>query len=246
MLPPVVRPGGMAVDEIYRALSEPAERARAARAPSSPAASSRCWRSRASCAPARRCCCSTSRPRASRRSSSQQIGHVDPHAQGARLHHAAGRAELPLRRDGGRPPLRRSSTARIVDMIPRETSSRQHGQAARLPRRMRTTPTATEGSYMRHQSFDALCCGGCALLGGAAQAEISGDAVKIGVINDQSSLYADLSGMGSVDAARMAVEDFGGSVYGKPNPGALGATTRTSRTWARTSSGSGSTSRTST
>src|SRR5690606_17913237 len=32
--------------------------------------------------------------------------------------------------------------------------------------------------------------------------------IKIGVMNDQSSLYADLSGQGSAIAARMAVEDF--------------------------------------
>ncbi len=48
-----------------------------------------------------------------------------------------------------------------------------------------------------------------------AQAEISGDTVKIGVLNDQSGLYADLAGKGSVEAARMAVEDFGGTVDGK-------------------------------
>jgi branched-chain amino acid transport system substrate-binding protein len=40
--------------------------------------------------------------------------------------------------------------------------------------------------------------------------------VKIGVLNDQSGLYADLTGMGSVYAARMAVEDFGGKVLGRP------------------------------
>ena len=33
--------------------------------------------------------------------------------------------------------------------------------------------------------------------------------VKIGVLNDQSGVYADLTGEGSVIAARMAVEDFG-------------------------------------
>lgn len=53
-----------------------------------------------------------------------------------------------------------------------------------------------------------------ALLSGAAQAEISGNVVKIGVMNDQSGLYADLAGQGSVEAARMAVEDFGGTVNG--------------------------------
>jgi branched-chain amino acid transport system substrate-binding protein len=40
--------------------------------------------------------------------------------------------------------------------------------------------------------------------------------VKIGVLNDQSGLYADLTGMGSVNAARMAVEDFGGKAAGRP------------------------------
>lgn len=50
----------------------------------------------------------------------------------------------------------------------------------------------------------------------AARAQISDDVVKIGVLNDQSGLYADLGGPGSVVAARMAVEDAGGKVLGKP------------------------------
>jgi len=57
------------------------------------------------------------------------------------------------------------------------------------------------------------------LLAGAAQAQqgkISNDVVKIGVLNDQSSLYADISGQGSVVAARMAAEDVGGKVLDKP------------------------------
>ena len=41
------------------------------------------------------------------------------------------------------------------------------------------------------------------------------DAVKIGVLNDQSGNYAEFGGRGSVEAARMAIEDFGGSVLGK-------------------------------
>ena len=49
-----------------------------------------------------------------------------------------------------------------------------------------------------------------------ARAQISDGVVKIGVLNDQSGLYADLGGPGSVVAARMAVEDFGGTVLGKP------------------------------
>jgi branched-chain amino acid transport system substrate-binding protein len=55
------------------------------------------------------------------------------------------------------------------------------------------------------------------LLGvGSARAQISDNVVKIGVMNDQSGLYADLGGPGSVTAARMAAEDAGGSVLGKP------------------------------
>jgi branched-chain amino acid transport system substrate-binding protein len=38
--------------------------------------------------------------------------------------------------------------------------------------------------------------------------------VKIGVLNDQSGLYADYGGKSSVEAAKMAIEDFGGEVLG--------------------------------
>jgi branched-chain amino acid transport system substrate-binding protein len=51
-------------------------------------------------------------------------------------------------------------------------------------------------------------------LSAGAQAQISGNVVKIGVLNDQSSLYADLSGQGSVLAAKMAIEDFGAAKKG--------------------------------
>ena len=40
--------------------------------------------------------------------------------------------------------------------------------------------------------------------------------VKIGVMNDQSGIYADLSGLGGVEAARMAIQDFGGKVLNQP------------------------------
>ena len=38
--------------------------------------------------------------------------------------------------------------------------------------------------------------------------------IKIGVLNDRSGIYSDLSGEGSVIAARMAVEDFGANSKG--------------------------------
>jgi branched-chain amino acid transport system substrate-binding protein len=56
-----------------------------------------------------------------------------------------------------------------------------------------------------------------AALGGAAHAQgISDDVVKIGVLTDMSSLYADATGKGSLAAVQMAVEDYGGKVKGKP------------------------------
>ena len=54
----------------------------------------------------------------------------------------------------------------------------------------------------------AVCIAG-AFAAGAAQAQISDNVVKIGVLSDMSSLYTDLAGAGSVVAARMAVEDSG-------------------------------------
>jgi branched-chain amino acid transport system substrate-binding protein len=48
----------------------------------------------------------------------------------------------------------------------------------------------------------------------AAQAQISDGVIRIGVLTDMSSLYADLSGQGSVIAARMAVEDYGAAKKG--------------------------------
>jgi branched-chain amino acid transport system substrate-binding protein len=53
----------------------------------------------------------------------------------------------------------------------------------------------------------ALGCGG-------AQAQFTDGVIKIGVMNDMSGTYADLSGQGSVIAARMAVEDFGAAAKG--------------------------------
>jgi branched-chain amino acid transport system substrate-binding protein len=50
-----------------------------------------------------------------------------------------------------------------------------------------------------------------AMFGTAAQAQVN---VKIGVLNDMSSLYADISGPGSVTAAKMAVEDFNPAAHG--------------------------------
>jgi branched-chain amino acid transport system substrate-binding protein len=49
-----------------------------------------------------------------------------------------------------------------------------------------------------------------------AQEKVSDGVVKIGMIEDMSSIYADITGVGAVTAAKMAVEDFGRKVLGKP------------------------------
>src|ERR1700754_1947563 len=51
---------------------------------------------------------------------------------------------------------------------------------------------------------------------GAAQAQISDNVVKLGVLTDMSSLYADATGKGSLAAVEMAVADYGGKVAGVP------------------------------
>jgi branched-chain amino acid transport system substrate-binding protein len=61
-----------------------------------------------------------------------------------------------------------------------------------------------------------LACTILVAMTSAASAQISDDAVRIGVLTDLSSWGRDNSGPGSVEAARMAVEEFGPTVLGKP------------------------------
>lgn len=58
-----------------------------------------------------------------------------------------------------------------------------------------------------------LLLAGCADDGGGDGA-ISGNVVRIGVLTDLSGLYSDVGGQGSIVAAQMAAEDFGGEVHG--------------------------------
>lgn len=65
----------------------------------------------------------------------------------------------------------------------------------------------------------ALSCAVAALmlpLAGTASAQISDDVVRIGVMADQTGPYSGVGGPGHVLAVRMAAEDFGGKVLGKP------------------------------
>ncbi len=60
-----------------------------------------------------------------------------------------------------------------------------------------------------------LALAGLLACAGAAQAQISGDVVKIGIITDMSSVYADIDGAGGVEAIKMAIADMKGVVAGK-------------------------------
>jgi branched-chain amino acid transport system substrate-binding protein len=50
----------------------------------------------------------------------------------------------------------------------------------------------------------------------AQQNAISDNVVRIGVLTDMSGVYSDLAGKGAVEAVKMAAEDFGGTILGKP------------------------------
>ena len=64
------------------------------------------------------------------------------------------------------------------------------------------------------QTIIAAAIAALAGTAGTASAQISDGVIKIGVMNDMSSLYADIAGPGSVIAARMAIEDFGAAKKG--------------------------------
>ncbi|WP_370278032.1 ABC transporter substrate-binding protein [Pontibacterium sp.] len=68
---------------------------------------------------------------------------------------------------------------------------------------------------MKSSLLTAAVAGAMTLSTAQAQG-ISDDKVKIGVLGDMGGVYADVCGPGCVTAAKMAVEDFGGTVLGKP------------------------------
>ena len=69
---------------------------------------------------------------------------------------------------------------------------------------------------MKLKKFSTACgIAALSLFGAQAQAQISGDVIKIGFITDLSSLYADIDGPAGADAIRMAIADAGGTIDGK-------------------------------
>ncbi|HQZ02772.1 MAG TPA: ABC transporter substrate-binding protein [Thauera sp.] len=62
---------------------------------------------------------------------------------------------------------------------------------------------------MQTKKLTTLACAAAfAMLSGAANAQISGNTVKIGVLTDMSGTYSDLAGAGAVLATQMAIDDF--------------------------------------
>src|SRR5215468_2923602 len=61
---------------------------------------------------------------------------------------------------------------------------------------------------MRHELMAVVAAAALAMGVASAQAQMSDGIIKLGVLNDQSGTYSDLSGQGSVWAAKKAVEDF--------------------------------------
>ena len=61
---------------------------------------------------------------------------------------------------------------------------------------------------MKRELKSLLAAGALCVGAGAAQAQYSDGVIKLGIMNDQSGLYADLTGQGSVWSAKKAIEDF--------------------------------------
>jgi len=70
---------------------------------------------------------------------------------------------------------------------------------------------------MRRTFINVALCGMLILIGTtAAIGQVSDNVIKVGVLTDMTGAYSDLAGPGSVIAAQMAAEDFGGKILGKP------------------------------
>jgi len=78
--------------------------------------------------------------------------------------------------------------------------------------------TKNEENSMKLKKLAAACAISCAALAAVstpAQAQISGDVIRIGIITDMSGLYSDLDGPAGAEAIKMAIADMGGAINGK-------------------------------
>jgi branched-chain amino acid transport system substrate-binding protein len=71
----------------------------------------------------------------------------------------------------------------------------------------------------------------------AYAAELSNNIVRVGILTDMSGSYSDISGPGAVEAAKMAVEDFGGTMFGVPIEVVVAIRTKPTSDWQRRANG---------
>ncbi len=104
----------------------------------------------------------------------------------------------------------------------------------------------TKQTLWEKQNEIGNCVGGGRDGGLVVAAPASAQGVKIGILNDQSGVYADYGGKYSVEAAKMAIEDFGGNVLGQKIEIDLRRPPEQARSRPPASRGAGTTSKTST
>src|SRR5215203_2970212 len=97
-----------------------------------------------------------------------------------------------------------SLTGTSTSCTPISACSSSHECLGVRPGQWKRPKGQSEEHWMKLKTF-LLGTALAGLFAGAAEAQVS---VKIGVLNDRSGLYADISGEGSAVAARMAAEDF--------------------------------------
>jgi len=69
---------------------------------------------------------------------------------------------------------------------------------------------------MKRKAIAIAAAAACAIgMSFPAQAQISGNTIKIGMISDMSGLYSDVDGPGGAEAIKMAIADMGGAINGK-------------------------------
>ncbi|TDH60145.1 ABC transporter substrate-binding protein [Dankookia rubra] len=85
-----------------------------------------------------------------------------------------------------------------------------------MVRRRRPPGKKQEKAIVIHRILLAALLAGLAVLAAAAQPAPRREAIRIGILSDLSGSFADVAGPGSVVAAQLAVEDFGGRAAGLP------------------------------
>jgi branched-chain amino acid transport system substrate-binding protein len=67
-----------------------------------------------------------------------------------------------------------------------------------------------------HRAIAATALAVSLWMGASAQAQQPGLPLKIGVLADFASVYSDIGGQGNVEATKIAIDEFGGQMFGKP------------------------------